>query len=173
MNRRVQIFKFFNTESPIYIPETRLAFVIGGYRNGCNITLREPCDVAYCSSGDLCICDRGLKEVLMVTPDMVLFKRIRVPFVSHTLKPEIPSICHKFYPAAPQYNQPVLDPKTHLPYPHNAPTIDRTPVSVSVSSDGKIAVMYKRGGLIVYRPFKIYRVGTLCKLQVTFSFFFF
>lgn len=138
------------------------AFVVGGHKNGCGCEIREPTSVSFSPSGELLICDSGFKHILILSSNMHCLKKLRVPFVSNVPKDSIPSAYHKF-PAAPPYDKP-LDTGEELS--DGVSTRDVTPVSVSVSVDGKIAVMYKRGGIIVYRPHKQYDVGSFEYMMV-------
>jgi hypothetical protein len=127
--------------------------------------VREPTSVAFTPAGELLICDSGLKHVLILSSEMHCLKKLRVPFVSHVPKDSIPSSYHKFL-AAPPYDKRLLDPETGEELADDTSTRDITPVSVSAAADGKIAVMYKRGGVIVYRPHKQFAVGMFEYMKV-------
>ena len=141
------------------------AFVLGGYKNSGGCELRNPTSVAFSPAGELFICDSSLKHVLIFSSGMYPLKTLRVPFVSGVPKDSIPSGYHRF-PAAPPYGKPLVDPSTGEVLPDSSSCRDITPVSVSVAPDGKIAVLYKRGGLVVYRPHKEYAVGSFEYMQV-------
>lgn len=139
--------------------------MIGGYKNSGGCEIRDPSSVAFSPTGELFICDSGLKHILILSSEMHLLKKLRVPFVSGVPKDSIPSGYHKF-PSAPPYGMPLLSPRSGRELPESSSTRDVTPVSVSVAGDGKIAVLYKRGGLIVYRPHKQFRVGPFEHIKV-------
>jgi hypothetical protein len=97
---------------------------------------------------------------------MLLLRTLTIPFINMIPKDDIPSPYHNF-PPAPPYEQSPLDPITKEPLPLNTPLTDRKPVDVAFSSDGKIAVMYRRGGVIVYKPIKLYSVGNFDSMPVS------
>lgn len=98
---------------------------------------------------------------------MLLLHTIKVPFINSIPKDDIPTP-YINCPSAPPYEQIPIDPLTKNPLPHNSPLIDKTPIDVTVSTDGKIAVMYKRGGIIIYKPIKVYSVGIFELLPVSY-----
>jgi len=165
-NRRVQVFKYMWMQSDIYVPEVRLAYVVGGYKRGCGVALREPTSVAFTSTGELCICDYSAKQVLVLSHTMQCIHTLGVPFTSHVPKSDVPSGYFDF-PNAPPFGKPLRDPVTNEIIVADVPTVDQYPVSVSVSSDGKIAVGYRRGGVLIYNPYKNYDVGAFTVMKDT------
>lgn len=165
-NQRVQIFNYYWSESPLYCQEVKLMYVIGGYKSCCGVKLIQPTAVSYSSTGDLAICDPGLKSVLVLSSAMLLLRTITVPFINSIPKDDLPSPYHIF-PAAPPCGQIPMDPSTNSPLPSNASLIDRKPVDVAFSSDGKIAVMYRRGGILIFKPIKRYSTGFFDSMPVT------
>jgi hypothetical protein len=139
--------------------------VVGGYKSGCGVHLIQPTAVSYSATGDLAICDTGLKSVLIFSPTMLPLRTLTVPFINSIPKDDIPSPYHNF-PPAPPYEQIPLDPITKDPLGSKTPLTDRKPVDVAFSSDGKLAVMYRRGGVIIYKPLKLYSVGNFDSMPV-------
>ena len=95
----------------------------------------------------------------------MLLQTLKVPFINSIPKDDIPTP-YLHCPSAPPYEQIPIDPTTQNPLPANSPLIDQTPISVTISTDGKVAVMYKRGGIIIYKPNKFYSVGVFESLPV-------
>lgn len=135
-NSRVQIFKFYWTESPIFAPEIRLYQVIGGVRKAGGHKLVRPVSVAYSGSGDLAICDESAHKIIVLAQHTsIVLKEIRMYFV-------VP------------YNPLIAKTK-------QSDTPDTFPCAVAYSEDGKLAVGYRRGGVYVFPPYRNYKLGSL------------
>lgn len=182
-----------------------LQHIIGGHRRGCRIDIRSPSCVSYSSTGELAICDAGYRQVIIVSNEMLLLRKIKFPYVSFVPRDEIPSVYHDGPPAplplstatsnyvhdevdeAP--SSPMRSPlggrdsPTRSQLDVNSPskssansalvgdgmdisTVDNSPVSVAFSVDGKLAIGYRRGGILVFHPYKSYNVGILDMLEV-------
>lgn len=78
-NRRVQIMRYFWTTSEVYRPMCETVYSVGGYREQF-VPIKYPTSIDFSSSGELAICDTGLKTVYLLTPYMTLIKAFQVPF---------------------------------------------------------------------------------------------
>jgi hypothetical protein len=64
-NARVQILRFFWTNSDVCKPMFKHVFTVGGLREN-YVELRKPVQVAYSATGELAICDQSLKQVYII-----------------------------------------------------------------------------------------------------------
>ena len=80
-NFRVQVFRFYWTVSPIYRPEIKLSYILGGPKKQ-HVELLDPCSVSFTPTGELCVSDVGAGNVLLLSRYMELIKRIDIRFVS-------------------------------------------------------------------------------------------
>jgi hypothetical protein len=78
-NYRIQIFKFYYTDTFIYTPKMQFIHVIGGPKNR-YIELMKPTAVSYSPTGELAICDVGLRRVIIMSITMNLIKWFNIPF---------------------------------------------------------------------------------------------
>jgi hypothetical protein len=78
-NHRVQIMRYFWTVSDVYRPTCESVYTVGGLRETF-VPIRFPTCIDFSSSGELAICDTGLKKIYLLTPYMTLIKAFQVPF---------------------------------------------------------------------------------------------
>jgi len=150
-NYRVQVFKYYWTKSNIFAPTIELAYVVGGHDDR-YFELGNPCSVSFSSTGELAICDSNKKQVLILSQYMDLVRVVNTPhkyIISNILKQD-------------------KDAKKNIFAQTQGTTelIDRTCVSVTFSPDGKLAVGFKNGGVIVHANYRQYKVGFLSILPL-------
>lgn len=78
-NYRVQVFKFYYTDTFIYTPKMQFIHMIGGSKNR-YVELMKPTAVSYSPTGELAICDVGLRRVMIMSITMSLIKWFNIPF---------------------------------------------------------------------------------------------
>ena len=78
-NYRVQVFKFYYTDTFIYTPKMQFIHMIGGSKNR-HVELMKPTAVNYSPTGELAICDMGLRRVMIMSITMSLIKWFNIPF---------------------------------------------------------------------------------------------
>ena len=139
-NARVQIYQFFWSDSDVVQPEFRYLATIGGPRES-YFELKVPTYVSYSTTGELGIVDEGRKSVFVMSPVMTLIREIKLEFT--------PSF---------QVKREILNGNKQLKL------WNKTPTCVSFSPDGKIAVTYKSGGVVVHSAFKSFPLGQFEKL---------
>ena len=146
-NVRVQVLRFFWIKSDVTVPMFQNVFTIGGLREQ-YCELKKPVCVAYSNTGELAVADAGLKAVLVMSQVMSVIRKIDLAF-------------------PPTYQ---VKMKMDLPDGKALRLANRQPVSVTFSPDGKIAVGYKSGGIVVHNAYKAFALGRLEKLtQLNFT----
>lgn len=142
--RCVQILKYYWWKNDLYVPALEYFCTIGGIYKGCGLRLTRPSSVSYCpghSGGDLAICDAGARKVYIISHRMIPMRAIDTSF-----QPD----WHIFDDAEVG--------KSIRP--------DIYPVSVAFSPDRLLCVAYRDGGLLVYKPYNIARVGKFLDFEV-------
>ena len=140
-NQRVQVFRFYWTDSDIVEPSFQHLATIGGLRDQ-TCELKKPSKVAYSSTGEMLIVDEGLKAVLVFSQVMSIVRKIKLDFPpSYLIRQQMDGEAGK-----------------------NLRLINKVPVSASFSLDGKIAVGYKSGGIMVHNAYRAFALGDLEKL---------
>lgn len=160
-NHRVQIFKYYYSTYPdLYLPELEVDSVVGGAREQV-VHLEEPVAVAYTTTGELIICDVSIKKVVILSPAMhVIVNR----HFSFDFSPNMHLISSR--PGTRSNNESGLAEVGRRRV--EVPTYDHKACTVSVARDGKIAIGFKCGGMIVYKPYIAYAMGALEIFTVSF-----
>jgi len=144
-NSRVQVLRYYWTTNDLTAPQFQKLFTLGGLR-GAFYPLRRPTCVAYSPSGELGVCDSDSKCVLVFSQVMSVIRKISLAFT-------------------PSYSV-----RLQMETNKSLVTANKTPVSLSFSSDGKIAVGYKSGGIMLHNAYKAFALGNLEQLmQVDFE----
>lgn len=168
-NRRVQLFKYYFTVVPdLYVPALDFFAIIGG--SNCRVLkLHEPTAVAYTATGELVICDCGIRKVVILSKQLTVIASIAIGFeLSKNNFRNTPANSRPGTRAGrsrPGTRSGRID-LGHPPREKNA-THDYKASSVNISEDGKIAIGFKCGGLLVFKPFKTFKMGWLEKLPVS------
>ncbi len=177
-NNRIQIFRFYWMSSLLYTPEIVLQCVIGGYKNEQGIQVKNVTSVSFSPTGELAVCDMGMKHVLLLSSTMTVLRKIKCPFVSYVPRDEIPSQYHRG-PVAPPPSGGVVNyhaienkDESRSPDGLDFSTVDNIPVSVAFAPDGKFAVGYRRGGVLIFHAYKSYETGAFCDCEVLSMFYF-
>jgi len=210
-NFRVQILRYFWTESEFFSPSLDYLLTVGGLR-GHFYPLRDPVDVSYSPTGELAIADTD--RVIILTPYMTLAKEVALPYNPFILTREQreqkakqeaensglgksmvlgdtvdtkksisssssssstePSIYINRNPSWPSWINTIQEGRDQSSayVPQDS---DKKVVSVSFASDGKLAVGYRSGGVLVFSPYKslpcgVFRVLTLASFERVLSF---
>jgi hypothetical protein len=191
-NRRVQVFKYFWMTSELFLPAVIPFFVIGGPSGGCGVHLPSPQSIAFTPTGEVAVCDDQTREISIVScVSRRVIRVINLDFISNIENIDNPSGHHKF-PLARTREQRVRDQmaqdesyraylrnfdkhaklrkKTKLQFlgEANRTFYDPWVTSIDFSPDGKLAIGYRMGGILVLKPFKISNVGSLTNVEVLF-----
>jgi len=193
-NYRVQIFKYFWTDTEVYVPTIDFHALVGGTSNAI-LRLSDPVSVSYSHTGELAICDSQARKIYLLSPYLSLIKTIDTCMVTNDEKgdelldpgpwPHWKNNSH----ASKQMEEiegKAEGKKTGDASHHQAHqnqhqqhfknsflnafaqeeklsfgqlTKEQHPCSVSFSHDGKFAVGFKGGGLLLFNAYKTYKMG--------------
>jgi hypothetical protein len=79
-NYRIQILRFYWTESLLYTPSLEAVDWIGGYSNH-YVNLQDPLSACFAHSGELAIIDRGKMSVILLTPYYQFIKILSLQYI--------------------------------------------------------------------------------------------
>jgi hypothetical protein len=189
-NRRVQVMKYFWMSSELFVPAIVPFFVIGGVNNGCNCQLVQPQGIAFTPTGEVAVCDDNTREISIIsTVSRSVIRVITLTFISYIEDIDNPSLYHVF-PLARTREQRSREhaakEQAYKDYLRNFNTHDKTKkltkkqfmgeakvsssdpwvTSIDFSTDGKLAIGFRMGGILVLKPYKISDVGTLTNVEV-------
>lgn len=128
-NFRVQIIRFFWTESFLFAPKMEVVVVLGGIKNR-QCVLRDPVCAKYGNNRELCICDNGANAVLILSSNYEVVKTISLSYLSAK---------EALFIGKKTDNGKFALTKMEM---ENA----RKPCWISISSVGQLAISYKSGG---------------------------
>lgn len=190
-NRRVQVFKYYWMSSELFLPAIIPCFVIGGVNNGCNCQLVNPKCAAFTPTGEIAVCDDSTRQISIIsTVSRSVIKTINLSFITHIENIDNPSIYHKFTLAkgreqrareASAQDQAYRDylrnfdkhakvmklTKRHFLGDTKISTEDPWVTSIDFSTDGKLAIGFRMGGILVLKPFKMSNVGSFTNVEVS------
>ena len=192
-NKRVQVMKYFWMSSELFLPDIVPFFVIGGVNNGCNCQLINPLSIAFTPTGEIAVCDDNTRRIHIVSPvSKSVIKVINLSFITHIEDVDNPSIYHKFT-LAKNREQRARDKQaqdqaykdylrnfdrhakkvklTKRQFLNNQKISSEDPwaTSIDFSKDGKLAIGFRMGGVLVLKPFKMSNVGSFINVEVTFK----
>lgn len=164
-NERVQLLRYYWTNSVLYTPSLEYADTIGGIR-GRRRRLADPSCVAYSRTGELAICDASLQQVLLFAPTLQLIAVLDSPFSASVRNGSLPitylaSLTREqvqaLQPADRQQLKQAMERRTVIE--------DKRCLSVAFSDEGRLAVGFSQGGLVVRGSYKVFAVGSLSRLH--------
>lgn len=198
-NARVQILRYFWTNTEFFIPSLEHYITIGGIRKRF-FPLLAPSDVSFSPTGELAICD--VDKVVILAPTMAVVKVLRQAYSPLLLTREQRD--HRAAEAKEQNHEAAVKKEkmkrgekmegakkeeekmkmkmkqadnTSVHVDDNvswplwaapaASAVDKTeprPCSVSFATDGKLAIGYKSGGVLIYKAYKSLSAGSLNSL---------
>jgi hypothetical protein len=186
----VQVFKYFWMSSELFLPAIVPFFIIGGVDNGCNVHLVQPQGIAFTPSGEIAVCDDQARQISIVScVSKNVVRVLNLSFINYIENIDIPSVYHNF-PLARTRDQrardQAADDEAYRSYlrnldPHvkqmkktkrqflgdeKKSSYDPWVTSIDFSPDGKLAIGYRMGGILVLNPYKLADVGTLTNVEV-------
>lgn len=188
-SRRVQLLKYFWMSSELFIPSLQPFFDIGGPTKGCGCELHQPSGLAFSPSGEVAVSDLHTKRVYIIsTVARCVVRTLDLSFISHIDIADNPSIYHRFPPARGREQRAraaAAQQKAYKDYlrnfdprskakkktlreflgPAHVSTEDPAVVSLDFSGDGKLAMGYRQGGVLILKPYKIANVGLLTNME--------
>lgn len=188
-NRRVQVLKYFWMSSELFRPVIVPFFVIGGVNDSCNCHLVHPQSVAFTPTGEVAVCDDQARQISIVsTVSQRVVRVVSLSFISHL--EDIDNPCSHTTPLARNRDQRARDraaqDQAYRDYLRNfdyqsrkrkltknqflgddkKSSHDPWVTSIDFCADGKLAIGFRLGGILVLKPFKISDVGSLTNLEV-------
>ena len=191
-NKRVQVFKYFWTRSELFLPAIVPFFVIGGMEKGCNCELFNPQAITFTPTGEVAVCDDESKKITIVsTVSRSVIRVISLSYITQIENIDNPSIYYNF-PLARNRDQrarvqaaqdqaykdylrnyDVYSKKTKLTKAQFLGDINKRSscdpwcTSIDFSEDGKLAIGFRMGSVLVLKPYKASDVGTLTNVEVS------
>jgi hypothetical protein len=176
--------------SELFLPSLKPDFVIGGHTKGCNCELFQPKSVTFTPTGELAVCDVHTKLIHIIsTLSKSVLKTINLSFISYIDSVDNPSLYHKFPQARGREQRERIAAereKAYMDYcrnydkhskikkmtkkeylgPSKVKTEDRSVNSIDFSTDGKLAIGFKMGGVLILKSYKISNVGLFTNMPV-------
>jgi hypothetical protein len=162
-NARVQLLKFYWTSSELFKAELKPLQIIGG-SNKLFYPLIEPISVSFSPSGELGICDKAQKCVVILSKYFSLIKRISLPFYISGVTKKIEGPPSKSVSVSDEKNSKFMSKAINSQ--KQIYRADHNILSISFSVDGCLALGYRGGGVNILSSYVSYPMGLLESMQV-------